>query len=290
MRPSPPESGRVTGAELLCRVGGQLLEGPAWVARAGELRFVDIRAGELLALELATGSLRPTTVGGSCSAWISRRDGGSVVACSDSLLFLDEHGQEEQRLRLEHDLPDNRANDAKCDPQGRLWVGTMSEGEDAASGALYRVERGATTRILDGVTVSNGLGWSPDARLMYYVDSPTRRIDVLDFDASAGTVSNRRCVVDTRDVVGFPDGLAVDAEGCLWVAFWNGHAVHRFAPTGELIATVPVDAARPTSCAFVGDALDRLAVTTAAAPDGRGGDVFVCAPGVAGLPVVEYDG
>jgi sugar lactone lactonase YvrE len=280
----------VIGAELLCRVGGQLLEGPAWVARAGELRFVDIRTGELLALKLATGSLRRRTVGGSCSAWIARRDGGSVVACSDSLLFLDALEREEHRLPLEPDLVDNRANDAKCDPRGRLWVGTMSEAEEAASGALYRLEGGMITQVLDGVTVSNGLGWSPDGKLMYYVDSPTRRIDVLDYDTAGGTASNRRCFVDTRDVAGFPDGLAVDAEGCLWVAFWNGHAVHRFAPGGELVATVRVDAARPTSCAFVGAALDRLVVTTAAAPDGTGGDVFVCVPDVTGVPVGEYDG
>jgi sugar lactone lactonase YvrE len=146
------------------------------------------------------------------------------------------------------------------------------------------------TEVLDGVTVSNGLGWSPDGKLMYYVDTPTRRIDVLDYDIAGGTASNRRRFVDTRDVAGFPDGLAVDAEGCLWVAFWDGHAVHRFAPGGELVATVRVDAARPTSCAFVGAALDRLVVTTAAAPDGTGGDVFVCVPDVTGVPVGEYDG
>jgi sugar lactone lactonase YvrE len=193
-------------------------------------------------------------------------------------------------LPLEPDLADNRANDAKCDPHGRLWVGTMSEEEGSSSGALYRIERGETTRMLDGVGVSNGLGWSPDAGCMYYVDSPTRRVDVFDYNVAEGTFSNRRCLVDTREIAGFPDGLAVDAEGCLWVAFWDGHAVDRFAPTGELIRSIELESARPTSCAFVGAALDRLAVTTAAAPDGTGGDLFVWTPGVAGLRVADYAG
>jgi len=169
-------------------------------------------------------------------------------------------------------------------------VGTMSEAEGARSGALYRVDRGTTTRVLDAVGVSNGLGWSPDGTLMYYVDSPTRRVDVFDFDPVRGTASNRRCLVDAASLVGFPDGLAVDSEGCIWVAFWDGHAVHRFSNSGELIASIAIDAARPTSCAFVGPALDRLAVTTAQAPDGTGGDVFICAPGVIGVPIADYRG
>jgi sugar lactone lactonase YvrE len=144
--------------------------------------------------------------------------------------------------------------------------------------------------MLDGVGVSNGLGWSPDGTRMYYVDSPTRRVDLFDYDTAEGTFSNRRCLVDTSEIAGFPDGLAVDAEGCLWVAFWDGHAVHRFAPGGDLIGSIEFDSARPTSCAFAGEALDRLVVTTAAAPDGTGGDLFVCTPGVAGLRVADYAG
>ena len=215
---------------LLCQVGGQLLEGPYWAADARELRFVDIRLGELLCLNLDTGRLERTTFGRSSSAWIGRRDGGSVVACEDALVFLDEKGLEEQHVPLEPELAANRANDAKCDPAGRLWVGTMSEAEDAQSGSLYRLEQGQLTRAVSGVTVSNGLGWSPDGHSMYYVDSPTRRVDVFDYDLATGMPSDRRCLVETRDLAGFPDGLAVDVEGCLWIAFWDGGSVHRFSP------------------------------------------------------------
>lgn len=276
--------------DLLCRVGGRLLEGPAWVASSGALRFVDILAGELLTLDVEARQLRRTAIGGACSAWIGRRGGGSIVATRDALLFLDETGYEELSLLLEADLPTNRANDAKSDPLGRLWVGTMSEQEGASSGALYRVEQRAVTRVLDGVTVSNGLGWSPDGSRMYYVDSPTRRVDVFDYDLATGTPLHRRCLIDASDLGGFPDGLAVDADGCLWVAFWDGNAVHRFSSAGERVGSITLEAARPTSCAFFGATLNLLAITTAAAPDGTGGDVYVCTPGVPGLGVADYDG
>jgi len=275
---------------LLCRAGGRLLEGPLWAAETRQLRFVDIRAGELLSLSLDTGRLKRTVFGRSCSAWVERRGGGSVVACEDALVFLDARGREEHQLPLERELKANRANDAKCDPAGRLWVGTMSEAEDARSGSLYRIEPGSVTSVVDGVTVSNGLGWSPDGGSMYHVDSPTRRIDVFDYDLATGTPSARRPLVDTSELAGFPDGLAVDVEGCVWVAFWDGRSVHRFSPDGELVGTVAVPAARPTSCAFFGDGLERLAITTAAAEDGTGGDVFVCDPGVAGMEVEAFHG
>ena len=266
-----------------------MLEGPAWFASTGELRFVDIRAGKLLALDVATGKLRQKTVGHSCSAWIARRDGGSVAACSDSLLFLDTRWREEYRLPLEPDLPANRANDAKCDPCGRLWIGTMSETEDAPAGALYRVEHGTTTRVLDGIAVSNGLGWSPDGRRMYYVDSPTHRVDAFDYELATGTPSRRRCLVNTHHLAGSPDGMAIDATGCLWIAFWDGGAIHRFSPNGAHLASIAVGVTRPTSCAFIGPRLDALAITTARAPDGTGGDVYVCTPAVSGLNVADYE-
>ena len=276
-------------ADLLCPVGGRLLEGPAWVVRSGALRFVDILAGELLTLDLETGQLGRISIGRACSAWIGRRDGGSIVATRDGLLFLDEAGAEERSLLIEADMPTNRANDAKCDPLGRLWIGTMSEQEDASSGSLYRVEQGAVARVLDGVTASNGLGWSPDGLHMYYVDSPTRRVDVFDYDLATGTPRHRRCLVDTSDLAGFPDGLAVDAAGCLWIAFWDGGALHRFSPSGEQVGSITLEAARPTSCAFFGARLNLLAITTAATPDGTGGDVYFCGPRVSGLAVADYD-
>ena len=272
-------------AELLCHVGGKLLEGPSWVE--GEVRFVDILSAEYLSFDFVTGELRRHACDETCSAWIARQSGGSLLACRSALRVYDAAGEEERRLPLETDVPGNRTNDAKCDPRGRLWVGTMSDEGDRPDGGLYRVEGDEVERVLAGTTISNGLGWSPDGSRMYYIDSPLRRIDVFKYDLDTGRPTSRRTLADVAHHAGVPDGLAVDAEGCLWVAFHDGAAVHRFSPGGDDLGTVSVPAARPTSCAFIGDELDRLAITTAAAPDGSGGDLFVCIPGVAGLSVAS---
>ena len=254
---------------LLCQVGGQLLEGPYWAAEARELRFVDIRLGELLCLSLDTGRLERTVFGRSCSASINRRDGGSIVACEDALVFLDELGLEEHYVSLEPELAANRANDAKCDPAGRLWVGTMSEAEDAQSGSLYRLEAGTThprRRRRDCQQRPRLEPRRPLDVLRRQPDSPRRRVRLRPRDRHAvgpDVASSRR--------VTWPDSRTawrVDVEGCLWIAFWDGGSVHRFSPDGQRVGTVAVPATRPTSCAFFGADLESLAITTAAALDG----------------------
>src|SRR5439155_17920117 len=213
---------------------GELLEGPVWAD--GELRFVDILRAERLSLYLATGDLRRDCCDETCSAWIARRDGGSVVACRSGLGFYDAAGTLDRTVPLEADQPGNRSNDAKCDPRGRLWVGTMPDAGDRPTGSLYRVEGDEVLKVLSGVTISNGLGWSPDGTRMYYVDSTLRCVDVFDYDLSTGDASGRRVLADVTTLPGVPDGLAVDAHGCLWVAFYGGAAVHRFSPAGEHLA------------------------------------------------------
>jgi sugar lactone lactonase YvrE len=277
------------GARLLCAVGGRLLEGPAWDAARGRLLFVDILAAELLSCAWPPSELTRVPMSQTCSAWVPREGGGSAVACRDGVHLLGADGGAEAVLEIEADRPTNRSNDAKCDPAGRLWVGTMADDETACAGALYRLDRGGQVRmVISPVSISNGLGWSPDGSLMYYVDSPTRRVDVFDYDLDSGRAASRRLFVDVSGLPGVPDGLTVDSEGCLWVAFYGGGAVHRFAPDGARIAQLAVPALRPTSCAFASEALDQLVITTAVAPDGSGGDLYVCDAGVTGLPAAEY--
>ena len=280
----------VLEAEVLCRVGGELLEGPCWDAGGGRLLCVDIFRSERLTYEWATGEVSRAPGGDWCSAWIPRRGGGSLVATLTAILLLDAAGAVEASVALEPDRPENRSNDAKCDPRGRLWVGTMAFDEKGPTGALYRLDGGTPERVIGDVTIGNGLGWSPDARRMYYIDSPTRRVDVLDYDVERGAPCNRRPLADVSAFDGVPDGLAVDAEGFVWVAFYGGAAVRRFSPDGAHVATIALPVARPTSCAFAGERLERLAITTATAPDGTGGDLYVCDPGVAGLAVSAYAG
>ena len=153
-------------------------------------------------------------------------------------------------------------NDGAADPQGRFWAGTVADRPGA--GVLYRLERdGRIDPVLDGLTTSNGIGWSPDGRTMYLADSGPRVIHAFDFDGAAGTMSGGRVLVTVPEDVGAPDGLTVDAGGDLWVAIWGGGRVHRYSPAGELRQVLAVPAVETTSCAFAGPDLHRLYVTTA---------------------------
>jgi len=277
--------------DVLARIGGTLLEGPAWDARNARLLLVDIRGRRRHALDWAGGMVTTHRAEETTSAWIPRATGGTVVACRRGLRLADEDGEGALALEIEADRPEHRTNDAKCDPGGRLWVGTMTDAGDVPHGALYRVGADLSlVRALEGTTISNGMGWSPDDRRMYFADSPTRRIDVFAFDRATGSASERRTFVDVAAFRGIPDGLTVDAEGCLWVAMYDGGAVLRFAPDGAHLATLEMPVARPTSCCFAGPGLDRLVITTARDGDGSGGDLYVCDADVTGTPTVPFAG
>jgi sugar lactone lactonase YvrE len=181
-----------------------------------------------------------------------------------------------------------RMNDGACDSAGRFWAGSMRLDEAPAGGCLYRLDPDHRVEtICEGVTISNGIAWSPDDTLLYYVDTPTGAIDVFDFDPGTGSAVGRRVLAR---VDGHPDGLVVDAEGCLWVAFWGGGQVRRYSPQGELAEVIDVPAARTTKAAFGGPDLSDLYITTAAGDEPHAGGLFVARPGVAGLPAHAYGG
>lgn len=277
--------------EILARLEGRLLEGPAWDAARNRLLLVDISGARRHAVDWATGAVTTHEVQETTSAWIPRAVGGTVVVCRRGVRLADDDGAGPVSLEVEAELRSNRSNDAKCDPAGRLWLGTMSDAERDPVGSLYRVDADLSlTRVLEGTTISNGLGWSPDARRMYFVDSPTRRVDVFAYDASTGEASDRSVFVSTTAFRGVPDGLAVDADGSVWVAMHDGAALLRFSPDGRHVGTLDLPVSRPTSCCFAGPSLDRLVVTTAASDDGNGGDLFVCDVGVAGTPTIAFAG
>jgi sugar lactone lactonase YvrE len=165
---------------------------------------------------------------------------------------------------VETDRGDNRFNDAKCDPTGRLWAGTMSMRREPASAALYRLEPGgAPVPALNGLVIANGLDWSADGQQMYFIDSPTHRIDVLDVDLATGALANRRPFVEIDAADGLPDGLTVDAEDGIWVALFGGGAVRRYLPDGRLEAVVELPVTNCTCPVFGGEDLDELFITTA---------------------------
>ena len=194
------------------------------------------------------------------------------------------------------DDPETLMNDGRCDRAGRFLAGTTTLSETTGAASLYRLGRGFhVEQLLAGVTLSNGIDWSPDGTLLYFVDSALQRIDAFDYAADGG-VSGRRTFVEIPSRAGMPDGLTVDAEGCVWVALWEGAAVRRYTPGGELERTVEVPARLVTSCAFGGADLEDLYITTstweldaaALRDEPHAGAVFVARPGVRGLPPTPF--
>ena len=205
-------------------------------------------------------------------------------------------GAVELLVPVEQDNAITRMNDGAVDSAGRFWAGTMGLKEEFGAGTVYRLEAdGRVSKMIESVTISNGIGWSPDDRLMYYIDSPTLRVDVFDYDRQSGAISNRRSLA-TIDVPGaVPDGLTVDAEGFIWVALWGGWAVHRFSPDGQLDRVIRLPVSQVSACAFGGQNLDELYITSAArgvstATEPHAGGLFRCRPGVKGVPAHAHNG
>lgn len=279
------------GLDRLPVAAGALPEGPHWDAAAGGLYWVDIPAGRVHFVD-ESGGHRQWEAGQPVGAVIPRAGGGLVLAARDGFLALDPAtGATACLAAVELDRPGNRMNDGACDRAGRFFAGTKAEDDTPGAGALYRLDPDlAVTRLIAGVTISNGIGWSPDERLMYYVDSPTGRIDVFDYDPAAGTIGNGRPFAQLPDAGAFPDGLAVDAEGGVWVALWGGSAVHRYDSGGRLDRVLDVPHVNVTSCAFGGAGLDVLYVTAAAGSGAAEGALYRGPAGIAGLPAYPFRG
>ncbi|GAA5203938.1 SMP-30/gluconolactonase/LRE family protein [Streptomyces thinghirensis] len=273
-----------TAYDVAVRAEASLGEGPTWDPVTGRLLWIDILNSRVHTYDPATGRRTVRRTDQHVGAVKPRAGGGLVLNLRDGIGLLDP----DDTFRWLHRevVPGRRANDAAVAPDGTLWAGTMRYDEAPGGGSLSRVTGDGTVEVLLGdVAVSNGTGWSPDGRLMYYVDSPTRRIDVFDVfeDADPGTgegrITGRRALAAIEDGAGFPDGLCVDAEGCVWVALWDGGAVRRYTPSGDLDRVIPLPVPRVTACAFGGPGLTDLYITTArvglTAPHPLAGSVLV---------------
>ncbi|MFQ6146124.1 SMP-30/gluconolactonase/LRE family protein [Streptomyces seoulensis] len=277
--------------EVVVDARAELGEGPTWDAAAGRLIWVDILACRVHTYDPVTGRRTVRTTGQHVGAAKPRTGGGLVLNLRDGVALLGPDGA----FGWLHRAPvtGRRGNDAAVAPDGSLWAGTMRYDEATGGGTLTRLTGdGAAREVLSDVTVSNGTGWSPDGRLMYYVDTPTGRIDVFDHDG--GRITGRRPLARVEEGAGFPDGLTVDAEGCVWVALWDGWAVRRYTPAGELDRIVRLPVPRPTACAFGGPALTDLYVTTAraglTAPHPLAGSLLVVPDAGEGLPQPPFAG
>lgn len=265
-------------------------EGPVWDDREGRLLWVDMLRGDVLSFSPGNGEVQRTHVGDVAACVVPRADRGFAVATERGFALV---GDELEQLPDIWQDTAIRMNDGACDPQGRFYCGSMAYDASPGRGALYRLDPDRSIhQVLTGVTISNGLGWSPAGDIAYYIDSPTQRIDVLDHDPATGSLDGRRPLVRIADDVGLPDGLTVDAEGGIWVALWDGGAVHRYTSDGVLDCVIELPTNRPTSCAFGGEDLTDLYISTSAldvSPDAEplAGALFHVKPGVLGLPTAR---
>ncbi len=283
---------------LVADVKAVLGEGPVWVACEAALYWVDIKGRRLFRLDDDGMREWPTPVRvGS----IAPREGGGFIAGTDEGFYaidLDDEPRFTPLFNPEADLPDNRINDGKVDRAGCFWVGTMDDTERASIGSLYRLNSvRACDKRDEGYAVTNGPAFSPAGDVMYHTDSARRTIYRFALGPD-GSLGERLEFLHFTGAEGYPDGMTVDAEGCLWVAFWDGWAVRRFSAAGEALSTIETPVQRPTSVAFGGPTLDRLYITsarigldeTALAVQPYAGGLFMVDAGVIGIAEKSYAG
>lgn len=278
-------------------LAAELGEGPTWDERQQRLYLVDISGKRAHWFEPGSGRHGSFATPAVIGALALRQDGGLLLACHDHFVLAGPDGSGQVVLEVpEVDGDMVRFNDGKVDPWGRFVVGTMHWHESDPEGALYILSPDrALEVVLTSVTISNGLAWSADGRVMYFIDTPTRRVDAFDVNPANGALSGRREVVKITD--GHPDGMTIDAEGCLWVAIWDGGRVDRYSPNGERLLSVRVPGGgRVSSAAFGGTELRTLYITTARKgltnaelqEANRAGDLFAFDTDVDGLPSYRF--
>ncbi len=282
-------------AEPLFDTACQLGEGPLWHPDEGRLYWVDIVNQDLFVSDRNLKTYGKSHFNTPIGAFGFRKNSGFVLATGEGFAFWD--GPDGDMKVVWNPLPDRagvRMNDGKVDPAGRFWAGSMDP--DQCQAELYRLDPdGSQHTLLGNIGISNGLGWSPDWKTMYYTDSLQYTIYIFDYDNETGksvtAATSYSLPKDDREIV--PDGLCVDAEGCVWSACWNGWQVSRYSPEGELLLTVEVPAQRVTSCCFGGPDLDQLFITTARVDlteeelrtQPLAGNVFTCRTDTQGQPV-----
>lgn len=287
-----------SGPRCVADVHAVLGEGPVWVSREHALYWVDIKGRKIFRLgddgrlnawpaPLRIGSLVP-------------RQGGGFIGGTDEGIAIIHPGSERFEIVVnpEDQLPGNRFNDGKVDRRGRFWAGSMDDAERSDTGTLYVIDENQKASAVDsGYKVTNGPAFNPVGNLMYVNDSARRVTYAFDIGPN-GQASNRRVFLEFGENEGYPDGMTVDSDGCLWIAFWDGWSVRRYAPDGGWLETVKMPVQRPTSCAFGGPDLDRLYVTSASigldenslSMQPNAGGLFMLEPGVQGVEDVPFAG
>lgn len=283
--------------QCLADVRATLGEGPVWVAAEQALYWVDIPEKRVFRWSEAEGA-RTIVVEQHICSLLPRKGGGFIGGGYNGFIAVDAEFAVTTISDPEPELPGNRFNDGKIDRAGRFWAGTMDRAEAKASGSLYRLDTNLGWERVDrNYRVTNGPAFSRDGRVMYHTDSALQTVYAFDCDEE-GRVRERCVHLRFGAGEGYPDGMTVDAEDCLWIAFWDGWCVRRFTPSGELLATVELPVQRPTSVTFGGPALDQLFITSAArdldshelVAQPQAGGLFTTRPGVTGIAELPFAG
>ncbi len=280
-------------ASLAFKANALLGEGSLWNFKTQELYWVDIELGVLHIFHPLMNEERVIALGQRIGTVVPCENGNLIIALQEGIFELNPETLE-RRLVIAppHDTSTMRYNDGKCDEAGRLWVGTMHLDIQPEVAALYKIEKNKSTRMLTGITISNGICWSLDNKTLYYIDTPTRKIKAFDYDLENGFLSNGRVIIEMKDELARPDGMTIDEKGMLWIAHWGGSCVTQWDPnTCTLLSKIMVPAYNVTSCAFGGENLDILYITTASGEmtDEQhrqfplAGSLFQATPGVKGV-------
>jgi sugar lactone lactonase YvrE len=280
-------------AELELEIPANLGEGAIWNYQTKTFWWVDIEGRKLNIYDPERKSNTVINVTERIGTVVPAKSGGAVIALENGIFHLDLETEEMKMIcNPLQELDTIRFNDGKCDPAGRLWVGSMSLKFKKGAASLYTVRPdGSYREVFGGVTISNGIIWSNNHKTLYYIDTPLRNVRAWDYNLETGDISNERIVVSIPESMGGPDGMTIDEEGKLWIALWGGNMVGRWDPeTGELIGKVEVPAPNVTSCAFGGPDLDVLYITTAGGDNQKmkenfplAGSVFKVIPGIKGV-------
>jgi sugar lactone lactonase YvrE len=275
-------------------------EGPLWAAQENAVYWVDIVGKKVYRYGLADGARHTWTFETEVTSLAERRQGGLVGTVRGGFAFIDlEAGVFEPIAMPEADMPENRFNDGKVDENGRYWAGSMDDGEKLETGSLYRLDGDlALHKMDDNYSITNGPAFSVDGKTLYHTDTAKRTIFTFDF-SEAGAISNKRVFVElVAEEEGYPDGMTVDSEDCIWLAHFAGSRLTRYSPKGEAMQVIAMPVPNITSCTFAGADLDTLYITTArhllSEKDIRkyplSGSLFSCKPGVTGLPTPLFAG
>ncbi|GMQ34042.1 SMP-30/gluconolactonase/LRE family protein [Algoriphagus taiwanensis] len=241
-------------------------EGPLWIAKLGCFFWVDIEKGNLHRYHLTSEKLEIRHFPNRLAVVLEGQDGKLILGLGRRLVRYDSETEEIGELcAVEENLTLNRFNDGKVDPQGRIWIGTLSTLFTEGAGSLYLIGKNLQPEVqLKNLTISNGMAWKPDHQTFYFIDTPTKKIQEFSFNPESGEIKFRRIAIEIPEGLGFPDGMCIDREGMLWVAHYAGSGVYRWNPqSGELLDKIELPVPHVTSCCFGGENLDVMLVTTA---------------------------